>query len=63
MNFISPNHVYFLKGTINMDLAVTRQFLSAFFMTPKIPGIDAKIVRDDVVIALIDVVQRFPQKM
>ncbi len=35
----------------------------SFFMVPKIPGIDAKIVRDDVVIALIDVVQRFPQKM
>ncbi len=22
VNFVSPNHVYFLKGTIDMDLAV-----------------------------------------
>ncbi len=25
MNFLSPNHVYFLKGTIDMDLAVMTQ--------------------------------------
>jgi hypothetical protein len=31
-------------------------------MTLKMPGINAKVVRDNVLITLIDVVQRFPQK-
>jgi len=29
VNFVSPNHVYFLKGTIDMDLAVIKARRSA----------------------------------
>ena len=30
MNFVSPNRVYFLKGTIDMDLAVIHPFCYSY---------------------------------
>ena len=44
MNFISPNHVYFLKGTIDMDLAVITDIISVQVSSmPLIPQPDDRM--------------------